>query len=138
NALFLRYAAQECEVSSARQQGWRQQTARDAVQHRAYEVGIRNRFALGLGNRYQRHLGKRFIQNLEVRQILAPVQRGKSARRSIMKERKVKKLVDVKVQDFKLRCHPAQLVEHDYAVGNRVTHGGVEPQRLLTTGDEAG
>ena len=45
-------------------------------------------------------------------------------------------LVDMKMQDVKLRCHVAQLFEHDHVVGDGVAHGRIEPQRLFAEGHQ--
>ena len=40
--------------------------------------------------------------------------------------------VNVKVQDVELRGHPADLVEHDEMVGNRISYGGIKTKGLFT------
>jgi hypothetical protein len=39
--------------------------------------------------------------------------------------------VHVKVQDIELLGHPADLVEHDEMIGNRIVHARIETQRLF-------
>ena len=88
----------------------------------------RTRPPLIVRDRYQRELGERPIGDRQIGQVQAPMLSSQRAGGNLPKQRKVQ-IVDVEMDDVELRGAPAHAVEHDHVVGQRIPHGGIEPER---------
>ena len=75
------------------------------------EIGILDWRTLTVGNRYQRHLVEAEIKRMQVRQILAAVQRRYGSAGTRPKQWKMK-LVDVEVQDVEIVGTFVHTVQH--------------------------
>ena len=87
------------------------QIHRHTVVHGGDEVSALDWRTLAVGDRYQRHLVEAEIKRMQVRQILAAVQRRYGAAGTRPKQWKMK-LVDVEVQDVEIVGAFVHTVQH--------------------------
>ena len=93
--------------------------------------------ALGVRDRDERHVVEPRIERVQIREVLAAVQRGDGAARDVPKQGEVE-LIDVEMQNVKLVGSLADAVEHQHVIRDRIAHAGVETERLWYAGNEIG
>ena len=93
--------------------------------------------ALGVGDRDQRHVVEPRIKRVQIREVLAAVQRSDSAARDVPKQWEME-LIDVEMQDVKLVGSLADAIEHQHVVRDRIAHAGIETERLRDARNEIG
>src|SRR6476660_2221984 len=134
---FLRRDAAEKGKIAAVRLGRAMQAYWDAVEDGAHKMNVRYGATLGVGDRDQRHVVEPRIKRVQIREVLAPVQRGHSAARDVPKQGEME-LIDVKMQDVKLVGSLADAIEHQHIIRDRIAHAGVETKRLRDARNEIG
>ena len=100
-------------------------------------MNVRYGAALGVRDRDERHVVEPRIERVQIREVLAAVQRGDGAARHVPKQGEVE-LIDVEMENVKLVGSLADAIEHQHVIRDRIAHAGVETERLWYAGNEIG